>query len=371
MSQKNCTRIWDFPTRIFHWSMVLSFAFAWWTSGDSRYLYEHVFAGYTILGLISFRLVWGFSGGYYARFSSFSFSPRAAFNYVRDLLNSQAKSYVGHNPAGSWAIYLLLFLNLLVVVLGLIVLGGEEQLGLLAGLVNFDTGTLAHEWHERISDWVLILIAIHLLGVLFESIYHKESLVIAMFSGFKKTTATMSKNYAVYGWALVTIITSASIIYFYPYSLQTTKQNFLPYPGPTLAENQTWRQECGDCHYAYPAQLLPARSWNQMLKEQHQHFDEDLDLDDETIDEIKTFLNANAADEQQNEAARHIIRSLKADETPQWISRLDFWKLQHESIRDSVWKLEKVKSKGNCPACHFDSKIGNFMDSAMRLPKSK
>ena len=103
--------VWDLPTRAFHWLLALSFAGAFLTAESERYRDIHVMLGYTMLGLIAFRLLWGFIGTRYARFSSFLFGPSQVIEYLRSLVRLRPQHYVGHNPAGSWAIWLILLLG--------------------------------------------------------------------------------------------------------------------------------------------------------------------------------------------------------------------------------------------------------------------
>ncbi len=101
-------RVWDLPVRIFHWSLVLLFLAAWLSSEGDRWLDIHIFSGYAIGGLILFRVLWGFFGTYYAQFKHFRFSFKQAKDYAFSLIKGIPPRHVGHNPAGSWAIYLLL-----------------------------------------------------------------------------------------------------------------------------------------------------------------------------------------------------------------------------------------------------------------------
>src|SRR5512134_275572 len=105
--------VWDFPTRAFHWLLALSFAGAFLTAESERYRDVHVTLGYTMLGLVAFRLVWGLVGTRYARFWSFAFGPRSVLTYLKSLFTRAPQHYLGHNPAGSWAIYALLALTVL------------------------------------------------------------------------------------------------------------------------------------------------------------------------------------------------------------------------------------------------------------------
>ncbi len=132
--------VWDLPTRIFHWLLATAFLVEWLTQDDARYLDFHVFCGYLIGALIAFRVIWGFVGTRWARFASFAFGPFAALRYLRDLLRRRQAHFVGHNPAGSWSIFILLTLGALSVLSGVAALGGEKQQGPLQGLLTFAQG---------------------------------------------------------------------------------------------------------------------------------------------------------------------------------------------------------------------------------------
>lgn len=174
---KKPTLVWDFPTRAFHWLLALSFTGAFVTAESERWRDVHVTLGYTVAGLIAFRLLWGLVGTRYARFASFAFGPRAVLDYVRSLLTREPRHYVGHNPAGSWAIYLLLALGLLAAASGYatyVELGGEEAF---------------EDVHEGIANALLALVFVHIAGVVASSFLHRENLARAMVSGRKKAAA--------------------------------------------------------------------------------------------------------------------------------------------------------------------------------------
>jgi cytochrome b len=130
-ANSNKTLVWDLPTRLFHWLLAAAFIAAWLTHEDNRFLDIHVFAGYLFLGLLLFRLAWGVIGSHYARFHTFAHRWPTVWAYTRGLLTGEASRYLGHNPAGGWAIFLMLALGLLVSISGLLVLGGEEGHGVL------------------------------------------------------------------------------------------------------------------------------------------------------------------------------------------------------------------------------------------------
>ena len=100
-------RIWDLPTRLCHWLLVVTFIVAMLSQGDDRYLDIHVLSGYVFLELLGFRLIWGFIGSHYARFSQFLFDKKAVWHYLKTLATIQRQHFLGHNPAGSWAIFFI------------------------------------------------------------------------------------------------------------------------------------------------------------------------------------------------------------------------------------------------------------------------
>lgn len=176
-------RVWDLPLRIFHWLLVIAFFVAYLT--EDELLTIHVWAGYLIAGLLVFRLVWGFVGGQYARFANFLCSPMQSVSYVKDLINSQARRYIGHNPAGATMIALLLLGLLMTVVTGLAVYGADQGAGPLAFIGN-RYEDLWEEVHEFFANFTLLLVIVHVIGVVVESVIHRENLARAMVHGNKR-----------------------------------------------------------------------------------------------------------------------------------------------------------------------------------------
>lgn len=164
--------VWDVPTRVFHWLLAASFAGAFLTAESERFRDIHVLLGYTVVGLIGFRFVWGLIGTRYARFSAFAFGPSKVVAYLKSLLTGSPQHYVGHNPAGSWVIYGLLLLGLLSGATGYAVYSqtGGEWLG---------------DLHDGAANTMLALVAVHVAGVLVSSLLHRENLVRAMINGYK------------------------------------------------------------------------------------------------------------------------------------------------------------------------------------------
>lgn len=164
--------VWDAPVRLFHWLIVLCFAGAYLTSESERWRLLHVTLGYTMGGLVVFRVLWGLIGTRYARFSSFVKGFKAAIQYLGALVRGRPEHYVGHNPAGALAIVALLALALLVTAAGW---ATYNDLG----------GEWLEELHEGAANVMLAIIGVHVLAVVLSSRLHGENLVHAMITGRK------------------------------------------------------------------------------------------------------------------------------------------------------------------------------------------
>ena len=199
------TKVWDLPLRVFHWALAASFIGAYALADSERLRNVHVMLGYTVLGLLVFRLAWGFVGTQHARFRSFAFSPLAAARHLRDELAGRAKRYVGHNPAGSWAIY------------GLLLLGAATG---ISGYLTFNEvgGEAFEEIHEVLANAWLLLVALHVLAVVATSLAHRENLVRTMITGRKHGAAdgAVPPSAAVLGVTL-----AAAVLGFWTWNLVT------------------------------------------------------------------------------------------------------------------------------------------------------
>lgn len=209
MDHTNSIKVWDIAVRVFHWSLALAFTIAWLSEDDFEDL--HVIAGYTVLGLICFRVIWGFIGSKYARFSDFVYSPAEIRQYLKGMMRANPKHYFGHNPAGGAMVIMLLVSLFATTLTGLKVYGIEghgplAQAGGASSLVAISPITNAYadddkdrkkenknpaeefweETHEVFSNISLFLVIFHILGVLFSSMIENENLVKAMITGRKK-----------------------------------------------------------------------------------------------------------------------------------------------------------------------------------------
>ena len=165
--------VWDLPTRIGHWLLVATFVASYLTGDSEEWRLLHVAAGYALGGALAFRLFWGMAGTRYARFSSFLFSPRRVFNYLSGVLKGKPDHWVGHNPAGSYAIYALLLLGLAVVGSGWAV---YAEVG----------GDWLEQAHDTMSYIMLGVVGVHVTGVAVSSRLYRENLVRIMVTGYKR-----------------------------------------------------------------------------------------------------------------------------------------------------------------------------------------
>ena len=179
-------KVWDPLVRVFHWTLVTAFFVAYLTEDDLLDL--HVYAGYLIGGLLMVRLVWGFVGSRYARFSDFVKRPSEVRAYLKSLISLHPRRYLGHNPAGGAMVVALLVSLLFTMLSGVAVYGIGESAGpmaaSMAGMSDFWADVL-EEVHEFFANFTVLLVCLHVLGVLLASLQHRENLVKSMVNGFK------------------------------------------------------------------------------------------------------------------------------------------------------------------------------------------
>jgi cytochrome b len=165
--------VWDWPVRLGHWLMVGGFILAWLTSESESWRLIHAASGSVVIAAALFRLPWGFIGTRYARFVNFVRGPTSVIAYLRSLMRLEPAHHTGHNPAGGWAIMLLLGLG---IASGLAGWAAYNELG----------GDWLAELHEGLATTMLAVIIVHVAGVVSGSLLHGENLVRAMLTGHKQ-----------------------------------------------------------------------------------------------------------------------------------------------------------------------------------------
>jgi cytochrome b len=166
-------KVWDLLVRLLHWSLVVSVVGAWLTREGNELRHEQL--GYAALAIVAVRFVWGLIGPRYARFGNFVRSPAKTFGYFRAVVARREPHYVGHNPLGGWMIVMLL--ATIAVICGT---------GWLYTTDAYWGVAWVGELHEGATDFLIVLVALHVAGVVFTSIRQKENLVKAMITGTKR-----------------------------------------------------------------------------------------------------------------------------------------------------------------------------------------
>jgi len=180
-------RVWDLPTRLFHWALValvvLQFGTAefGWLSMEWHYRF-----GYATLALLLFRIVWGFAGSQTSRFADFVRGPLALARYLRAELSTHTTTQVGHNPLGGWSVLVMLFVLLAQVVSGLFASDGIDTDGPFAERVSGAWVKLATRLHHLGESVLLALIGLHIAAVLLHWLLRHDNLVWPMITGRKR-----------------------------------------------------------------------------------------------------------------------------------------------------------------------------------------
>lgn len=200
-------RIWDLPTRLIHWLFVALIPFSWW-SATNDHLQWHRLSGYTLLGLLIFRLIWGLVGSETARFTEFLKGPRAILAYVR----GQGPTPIGHNPMGGWSVAAMLLVLCGQVGMGLFAV---DEDGLdpspLAKFVSFETGRTIAKLHHLNFYLLLGLIVLHMTAV---AVYaaRGQSLVGSMVTGRRTFASETAAPRLALAWLALPVAAIASLL---------------------------------------------------------------------------------------------------------------------------------------------------------------
>ena len=205
-------RIWDGPTRVFHWALVVLLLVSWLTAGENMQV--HRWSGYGVIGLLVFRLWWGVAGGSTARFASFLKGPKATLAYARTLGSRTPHGAPGHNPLGAWSVVAMLAALLVQVGLGLFAsdIDGLES-GPLSHLVDFDASRVAAELHETTFRIVQGLVVLHLAAIGYYWLWKRQNLIGAMLTG-KQRLATEALRPASIVRLLIGVVLAVAVAWF-------------------------------------------------------------------------------------------------------------------------------------------------------------
>jgi len=180
-------KVWDWPVRFIHWLLVVLLFLAWWWAEVQVNLYLHKLAGLTMLGLLVFRIYWGFFGSQSARFSSFVKGPKAVVEYGKKLVSGPSEITPGHTPLGGYSVVALLGLLVLQVVLGLFAIDVDYiDPGPLSFLISSDLALTISEIHAINFNVLLGLVVLHLAAVVYYVFVKRNNIVAAMIGGWKQ-----------------------------------------------------------------------------------------------------------------------------------------------------------------------------------------
>jgi cytochrome b len=179
-------RVWDVPVRVVHWAIVLLLALSWY-SAENELMDWHRYFGFATMGLLLFRIIWGFIGSSTARFAEFMKGPKAIRDYAVSLRRRAPGAGIGHNPIGALSVLLLLLVMLFQVVTGLFAvdIDGIES-GPLSDRVSFDAGRWSAELHKASFTLLQVMVTVHILAVLFYLFYKRDNLIGPMITGRRR-----------------------------------------------------------------------------------------------------------------------------------------------------------------------------------------
>lgn len=205
-------RVWDTPTRLFHWLLVAMVAVAWASGDEESVFWLHQLAGYGVLTALLFRLGWGFVGGEHARWAAFLRGPAVVKSHLRAVAAFRPPRMRGHNPAGGWMVVALMFALVALAASGL----HASDDGLSGPLAGQFGGVFA-DLHEMLATALWLLVGVHVAGVLLESSLTRDNLVAAMWRGWKSWPSALPAKHAVEApsWhAAITLACASGVVWW-------------------------------------------------------------------------------------------------------------------------------------------------------------
>lgn len=205
-------KVWDGATRLFHWSLAGLFLFSWWTA-EEHLMNWHRISGFTILGLLVFRIYWGFAGPNTARFAHFIKGPVTTLRYAAGLFGPQHKETAGHNPVGALSVIAMLLALVAQVTLGLFAMDTDGiESGPLARFISYDQAELAGELHETMFDVLLVLVGLHIAAIAFYLIVKRANLIGPMITGRRRFSQAVDAFVGAPLWRLALGIALAGLV---------------------------------------------------------------------------------------------------------------------------------------------------------------
>jgi len=207
-------RLWDAPVRIVHWALVLLIGFSWGAAEFDQMLLHRI-SGYVILGLLVFRILWGFWGSRTALFASFVKGPGRTLAYLKTLPNRSPTDVPGHNPLGAWSVLAILGVLAFQVTTGLFAVDIDAfEAGPLSDRVSFETGRQIAELHEASFAVLQVLVVLHVVAVLFYLVWKRSNLIRPMVTGRRRFAVDPGLTFAPWWRVLATAVAAAAFAWF-------------------------------------------------------------------------------------------------------------------------------------------------------------
>ncbi len=210
--------VWDLPLRLFHWLFVLTIAASWGTAKlGVEWMQYHFYLGYFMIGLLTFRIIWGFIGPRHARFTSFIKGPTGVLTYAQQMFSADGHASIGHNPVGGLMVILMLLLAVAQVTTGLFTTDAVIWTGPYYTTVSKNTSSLLSTVHNINFNVILGAVALHLLAIGYYRMVKKQNLVSAMFTGLKPAAIVPEHEAISHSQllkALIVSVVSAGFVYW-------------------------------------------------------------------------------------------------------------------------------------------------------------
>ena len=360
--------IWTFVNRFLHYFLILTFALSYLSADIDTLFLVHIVCGVLFGAGVILRVIWGFMGTKHSRFWDFNY--RGILEYLTSILGNK-KHYIGHNPASSVAIILMLGFGFLVVFSGLLQYGAEQNSGIFAPLFfTYSYFYMGDDLLEFFANCLLFIVAIHFCGSLIDKFWSKGDAIDSMLNGYKRTQKdeSVSLNLAQKAiFAFFLLFLFALFLYLlYPKNilLRPSAQDFFTQDSNKTAFGE-YKQECGSCHIAYAPFLLPKSAWDSMMSDLENHFGDDASLEEETHARIAAFLEKYASDVVDTK----ITQQKESQQIA--ITKTPYWEIAHRKLNPKIFTTEAIKSKANCQTCHKDAESGIFAKNAVEYFKLK
>ncbi|MDR0996062.1 MAG: cytochrome b/b6 domain-containing protein [Zoogloeaceae bacterium] len=200
-------KVWDLPTRLFHWLLVVAMAGLFFTGLEGGGWIEwHGKIGLAVIGLVVFRIVWGFCGSTYARFFQFFPTPKGILAYLKGQWHGE-----GHNPLGALSVFALLTLSLLQAGTGLFTDDQIAFTGPFAKLIDSDLSVSITGIHKQLAWVLLAFVGLHVLSIVFYRVVQKHNLLTAMITGTRLSDAPSAQGGGIVAFLVALILAAAAV----------------------------------------------------------------------------------------------------------------------------------------------------------------